>query len=564
LLALGQGVNANMVRRQTSAELPMLTVRLERTALPPRVQLTPAPEGRVRELAAFDASRERHARLIGFLERHPQVRNIELPGVISRSAPQPRVRPGTVAVPERNSERTWPKIGVIDGGISDAALGSWVIGRWDLLADDDVDPAHGTFIGGILVAGSQLNGPDVCSDKDGAELYDIAVFPSSDTAFATYHGDLVGFLNEVENAIVEARTRHQVRIFNFSLNVQNAVVPDHYSKVAARLDQIADEHDVIIFISAGNLTPPRPEWPNKPDIALQMLAASQNDGILVPAESARNVSVGALNPHGLGTSIGNAPARYSRRGPGLKALVKPDFAFVGGSGSPTHDGGHGLFSVAPDGNCADGCGTSYAAPFLARQAAILDAEIEGGVSRETLMALLTHYAEVPAPLSDPMLNVVGRQLCGHGMPICANDMLDSDDHQITLVFASRLQRDKQMRFNFSWPSCLVDASGKCRGAAKLTLVASPPLNQRFGAAFVRINVEAALQQEQISRRGKVNWKGQLKPLYLPLSNLEHPYEAERVEHGMKWSPVKVCGTTMPQGRGSSTNWRPLVPAFQGR
>ncbi|MGY3473624.1 hypothetical protein [Bradyrhizobium ottawaense] len=40
----------------------------------------------------------------------------------------------------------------------------------------------------------------------------------------------------------------------------------------------------------------------------------------------------------------------------------------------------------------------------------------------------------------------------------------------------------------------------------------------------------------------------MKPLYLPPSNIVHPYEAERVEHRMKWSPIKVSGTKMPRGR----------------
>ncbi|MCR6732618.1 MAG: S8 family peptidase [Afipia sp.] len=558
LQLLGQGMSASLVQRRDVNESPMLTVRLEQSALPPRVQLTPEPDSRVREVALFDPSRDRHSRLLGFLERHPLVRRIELPGVITRSASQPRVRPGTFTMPDRGTGKSWPKVGVIDGGISDKALAPWIIGRWDLLADEDIDEVHGTFIGGILVAGSALNGPGVSADQDGTELFDIAVFPASDSAFATYHGDIAGFLNEVENAVVEARTRHGVRVFNFSLNVQNAVVPDHYSKVASRLDQIADKHDVLIFISAGNLQTFRPEWPAKADMALQMMAASQNDGILVPAESARNVSVGALNPHGMGSIVANAPAQYSRRGPGLRALVKPDFAHIGGAGSSAAGAGHGLYSVAPDGSCADGCGTSYAAPFLARQTALLDWQIEGDVSRETLTALLAHHARIPEPLSDASLNLIGRQLCGHGMPIGANDILAGDDHQITLVFATRLHRDKQMRFNFAWPSCLVDEEGKCRGAARLTLVASPPLDQRFGAEFVRINVEAALQQEQISKKGKVSWKGQLKPLYLPPSDADHPYEAERVEHGMKWSPIKVLGTSMPQGRGQSTNWRLMV------
>lgn len=558
LQALGSGISVNALPRRARGEAPQLAVRLERTALPARVQLTPEPQARARALAPFDPSRERHSRLIGFLERHPLVRRIDLPGVVMRSAPTLRTRPGSVALPERQTSRSWPRVGVIDGGISDAALGDWVVGRWALLADEDVDQSHGTFIGGILVAGSEMNGADVCSDGDGTELFDIAVHPATDQAFATYYGDLNGFLNEVENAVVEARTRHQVRVFNFSLNVQTAVAPDYYSKVAARLDQIADAHDVIIVISAGNLSSPRPEWPAQADSALQMMAASQNDGILIPAESARNVSVGALNPMGMPAPVlGLAPARYSRRGPGLRALVKPDFVHVGGSGAAHGNVGHGLFSLNPDGSIADSCGTSFATPFIARQAAMLDAQIEGPVSRETLVALLAHHARVPEPLNEEKLSVVGRQLCGHGMPASVEQILEADDHQITLVFASRLYADKQLRFPFAWPSCLAD-NGKCRGNARLTLVASPPLDQRFGAEFVRVNVEAALQQEHLSRAGKATWKGQLKPWYLPASNQEHPFEAERVEHGMKWSPVKVCGDLMPQGRGNSSNWRLIV------
>jgi hypothetical protein len=61
----------------------------------------------------------------------------------------------------------------------------------------------------------------------------------------------------------------------------------------------------------------------------------------------------------------------------------------------------------------------------------------------------------------------------------------------------------------------------------------------------------------------VSWKGQRKPLYLPPSRIEHPYEAECVEHGMKWSPVKTSGTNMPKGRGASTNWR-LVVSYLSR
>lgn len=553
----GQGLRVELGESGTIKECPYVTVRLEQSALPPRVQLTPEPATKSRDVAPFDPSRDRHARLLGFLERHPLVRRIDLPGVVTRSAEKGRTRPERIELPKRISSRAWPRVGVIDGGLSDLALGDWIIGRWGLLADEDIDAEHGTFIGGILVAGSQLNGAVISTDPDGIEIFDVAVFPSTESGFRTYHGDLAGFLNEVENAIVEARTRHNVRVFNFSLNIQNAVSPDYYSKVAARFDQIAETHDVLVFISAGNLAPPRKEWPTQPELALRVVAETQNDGILVPAESARNVSVGALNAPGVPGTIGHAPASYTRRGPGLRALVKPDFAFIGGSGRSHPSVGHGLFSVSPDGLITDGCGTSYATPFLAKQAALLDAAIEGNVSRETLIALLAHHAKAPGPLQNEMLDVVGRQLAGHGVPNAVANILDGDDHQITLVFAARLMREKQLNFGFTWPSCLVE-SGKCRGAVRLTLVASPPLDQRFGAEFMRINIEAALQQETTKTNGKTSWKGQLKPLYLPSDNSERPFESERIEHGLKWSPVKVYGDILKNGRGNSSTWRLMV------
>jgi len=80
------------------------------------------------------------------------------------------------------------------------------------------------------------------------------------------------------------------------------------------------------------------------------------------------------------------------------------------------------------------------------------------------------------------------------------------------------------------------------------------LDPRFGAEFVRVNVSAALQQEQLD--GK--WKGHLDPLYLPGGAEAAMLEAEMIEHGFKWSPVKVYAKQMPKGIGKSSNWRLAV------
>jgi subtilisin family serine protease len=153
-----------------------------------------------------------------------------------------------------------------------------------------------------------------------------------------------------------------------SLNIVSPVVISRYSLEARRLDQIAENNDVIIVISAGNLDKgkQRPEWPVDETKAALVLASHRDDQLFIPAESVRNISVSAINPPGLSTSIDGALARYSRRGPGLRSGVKPDLCHVGGSGTTCTHHEHGLFSLADDGKVISGCGTSYAAPLVAK------------------------------------------------------------------------------------------------------------------------------------------------------------------------------------------------------
>lgn len=540
---------------------PVLSVRVNDSEDGAVLLLSDGPASeRRRELAPFSADISRHVLLLDFLDKHPLVRRIRLPGIVVRSNPKPNEthnRPTSATLPLRDSRRSHPRLGIIDGGISDA-LSDWVIDRWDVLADVDMDRGHGTFIGGLAVAGASLNGLENCPEADGAELVDIAIFPSDTTgAFANYYsGGLPQFFDEMESAVADARARHNVRIFNMSLNILQPAAPDAYSVHAVRLDRIAEDNNAVIFMSAGNTRPQdeRPEWSADPATSLSGLATARNDGLLTPAESARNVAVAAVNPYGHDSCIAHAPARYSRRGPGLRAGVKPDLAHIGGSGTKHPVLGHGLFSILPNGTIVDGCGTSYATPLVAKTAAALDHAIEGEVSRETLIGLLVHNARLPEPLTAKVLAPVARHLVGFGIPPSADRIMESGDHAITLVFASRIQQGQQINFRFSWPTSLIGQGGKCKGYAKLTLVATPPLDPRFGAEFVRVNINAALQQEQEGG----HWKGRLDPLYLPSTREAHAVEAELIEHDLKWSPVKVYEKSFPQGVGPSSNWRLFI------
>ena len=81
--------------------------------------------------------------------------------------------------------------------------------------------------------------------------------------------------------------------------------------------------------------------------------------------------------------------------------------------------------------------------------------------------------------------------------------------------------------------------------------------QTFGAEFVRINFEAALQQWNPDKGDAGGWEGRGREIYLPKPSPAFPMEAERIQHGLKWSPIKAYGLNA-RGRGKSSDWRFVV------
>lgn len=175
--SLDRGVAAERLPNHRNKQ-PILSVRLDQSNDQPVLRLSESlASERRRELALFNPDINRHARLLAFLDSHPLVRRVELPGIVVRAslpaAQMPRTRPGGIVIPPRDSRRTHPRMGIIDGGISEA-LADWVIDRWDVLAAADTDLAHGTFIGGLAAVGGALNGVEICPEPDGTELVDVA------------------------------------------------------------------------------------------------------------------------------------------------------------------------------------------------------------------------------------------------------------------------------------------------------------------------------------------------------------------------------------------------------
>ncbi|HEY9002046.1 MAG TPA: S8 family serine peptidase [Mucilaginibacter sp.] len=548
---LGGGL---VVSRVTSGRgsAVMFGIKLENSESQPKIQFTQSATAASKRIDQniTNLNPDAHQKLIAFLDQHPLVKKVTLPPIVTQSADTTSYKKDDIfTIPKPAVGGTYPQICIVDGGVS-TVYDDWIKDRWGLIADTDKDENHGTFIAGLAIIGQTLNGQAICKEADGCKIIDLDILPTEDK-YGTYFQKPLEFFNELEIAVQELKARTGVRIFNFSLNIEEHATTTGYSLPAQILDKIAEDNDIIFVISAGNTKPldVRKEWPADNFEALKILAASRNDTIKRPGESCRNISVSALNPPDMTGIVPYALSNYSCRGPGLRIGLKPDLAHIGGAGSKHAIKGHGLLSIDPTGRVVDGCGTSYAAPNVAKTLASIDHAIEGMVSRETLIGLSVHHASLPDSLSDKKLQNITKHLIGFGIPGGSEEILEGDPSAITLVFANRAINGHKLSFKFSWPPSLV-RDGKCFGYARLSIVSTPAFDYRYGAEFVRVNIDAALRQQQEDG----HYKGRLNAIYTPDEKDGNLYEKDQIEHAFKWSPVKVYEKSFPRGVGPSTNW----------
>lgn len=569
LIGLGQGARAFVHR--SIGRTPVLELQLTTGAQPALIDNRSSPIGgeitASVPLVAVDRSPERHEAALNALQQHPLVRAI-LPPVLLQIEDEHRpIDSGLglellsmpLTIPKPATGAIYPIVGVIDSGVA-APLDDWVVGRFDYLSKGQFDAVHGTGVAGLVSVPQLTNHPTVTPATDGCRIYDAPLFPSG--RFAAHYRGFVDFLEEVEQAVAEGQREHGVRVFNLSINAVSDVERYRYSIYASRLDQIADAYGVIFVNTVGNLPTAqmRAPWSKKPTETVRYFASRTTpDTIYKPSESVRAISVGAINPPGT-DHLEGAPTIYTTRGPGLQVGVKPDVVAYGGAGITRAGATTGLSSIDVDGRRKDVVGTSFAAPLIARSLAGLDSATNGGLSVEALKAMLLHHSATPECLDRRTLKDLARQFTGFGQPAQVADMLETDDHQITLLFQSRLSIGERkpviLRFPFAWPESLTTQDGRCSGRAKITLVYAPPLDPAFGAEFVRVNLEASLKQLQPKpeKHGSPRYLNQIDPRYYPKgAHLAVPEKA-LIDHGLKWWPAKQYQSTFDEV-GNSSQWR---------
>lgn len=265
---------------------------------------------------------------------------------------------------------------------------------------------------------------------------------------------------DVARAVVVAAERG-ARVVNLSLgDDRHPYRPSGPVPVAAVVDEVARQHDLVVVISSGNLS--TDAFPRTAEIVEEYPCwlLGHDDGSLVPAAAAGlappamaalALTVGAtVGAAGQGVRVRRSvvdripmgkpgeTSSFSRVGPGIEGSIKPGLVAPGGSYCFDRGGSRKLPSpdtsvvgaggTEPDQLLANGAGTSFAAPLVAHAALrVLSRypQLSANAVRALVLASATPLRGVLAGGKPSELAAAHRRLAGFGAVDAGRGILGS-------------------------------------------------------------------------------------------------------------------------------------------
>jgi serine protease AprX len=319
------------------------------------------------------------------------------------------------------------------------------------------------------------------------------------------------------------------------------------SLFAQQLDALSDEFGVLFVVAAGNyVDEPRRTWPPTGELT---------DRITSPSDAVRALTVGSITHVSSvdGLSQEGEPAPYTRRGPGPVFTPKPDIVHAGGGVHAPWAAGAGSTQVLSTSNVLyGGFGTSYAAPLASSISAHVWQNLAGRTnftpSPNMVKALMIHSAR----LGSRDYDAVERRYFGCGVPTDALAALYDSDDCFTLMFEALVYPSYKWRKSpFPIPNALMH-NGRLKAEVIITAVYSPPLDPNAGAEYVRANVNVGF--------GLLNGNRIASKVPLDGERGSGGLETVQIEHGGKWSPVKLHRKSFPNGVLGNT-WAVQLETF---
>lgn len=286
-----------------------------------------------------------------------------------------------INIPKPSNE---PTIGVIDTLFDNTVYFNEWVKYEDLLGElprDEKDYIHGTSVSSIIVDGPSMN-PKF---NDGCGRFKVRHFGVAKSG----KNSSISIMRNISKIIEE---NSDIHVWNLSLGDENEINDNFISPIAALLDRLQVEKNIIFVVAGTNK--------NK----------KESNKIGSPADSINSLVVNAVDFNG------QIPS-YARKGKVLSFFNKPDICYYGG------DSSEGFLTCTKNGEYT-GTGTSYAAPWIARKLCYLIDVM--GLTRETAKALL-----IDSATNWDIMDEKDSLYKGFGIvPIRIEDVINSKDDEI--------------------------------------------------------------------------------------------------------------------------------------
>lgn len=444
----------------------------------------------------------------------------------------------------------FPVVAVVDSGISTAseAMNSWIIGRETTVAPAYRNPTHGTFVGGLICWGNELNPHLQDIDASPCGMFDLQVIPNWDPSYGdTENLTEQEFLETLDTALRQYSNR--IKVWNLSLGTSEVCSLDEFSAFAEQLDNLQEQYQVSFVVSAGNYDiPPLLDYPRTE-------AQLEHGRITSPADSVLGITVGAIShiDYAQNGPKQNELSPFSRHGAGPNHIVKPDLVHYGGTCSTDARHIAGIVSISNNAIGED-LGTSFAAPLVSRSLAQIYHQITPSPTPVLGRALLTHHARDPR--TGERVPDGDENFYGFGRPVPPPYSIACEPYTSTLVFDDVLRPGFYLEWDdFPYPPSL-QRDGRYYGEVWMTIAFAPARGARWGAEYCETHIDAhfGVYREQVNRE-----TGEVREKFFGLVPPEHKnsgklYEDFQIRELRKWAPVRTYHGDLSKGERGE-RWR---------
>ena len=361
-----------------------------------------------------------------------------------------------------------PRVAILDGGLpAHHAIGPWL--RSYRVLDEHAEDDQQGLEHGLAVTSAFLFGPIVpngVASRPYAYVDHLRVLDNdigNEDPLELYR--TLGFVEEV-------LLSRQYQFVNLSLGPELSIEDTDIHAWTSVIDDLLSDGDTLMTVAVGNNG--------------EMDRAAGNARVQVPSDCVNALAVGAANH----TEGEWARAPYSAVGPGRSpGVIKPDLMAFGGDAAK-------YFHVLSPGKkpvLSPQLGTSFASPYLLRNAVGVRAILGADLTPLAIKALLVHSAD---PATHDKLDV------GWGkVPEDLMDVITCPAGMARVVYQGELKPGKYLRATLPLPP--EGLTGNIR--LKATFCYASPTDPQDAAAYTRAGLEVVFRpSDKKIKDGKAN------------------------------------------------------------